>query len=138
MKYKENILVINEGGIYESMAHAGSHTLSGDEPEELGGKNKGPTAHQYILTALGMCVAITLRMYAERKGWDMQKVEVELNMEKGIVEDKESTIIYKKLKFKGDLDEKQIERLKFIAEKCPVHRTLSGPVYFREFEKMES
>ena len=80
-----------------------------------------------------MCMAITLRMYANRKKWDLKKVEIHLNMEKNPEDQGESTIIYKKVELFGELDEDQRKRLMNISEKCPVHKTLSGPIYLRDF-----
>ncbi|TAH41204.1 MAG: OsmC family peroxiredoxin [Bacteroidetes bacterium] len=132
MKFKQNIIVTNNGAEYETTSFTGTHTITGDEPEELGGTDKGPTAHQYLLSALGMCISITLRMYANRKKWDLQKVTVNLNMEKNPEDNGESTIIYKKIDLEGNLDDDQLKRLMIISEKCPVHKTLLGTIHIRE------
>lgn len=133
MKFSENIVVVNSGEEYSTKAIAGNHVITGDEPLDHGGTDLGPTAHQYLLSALGMCIAITLRMYANRKKWKLDKVEVRLNMEKNPEDKGESTIIYKQIELSGELDEEQRNRLMLISEKCPVHKTLSAPVYIREF-----
>jgi putative redox protein len=133
MKFSENIVVVNNGEEYSTKAIAGNHIITGDEPLDHGGTDLGPTAHQYLLSALGMCIAITLRMYANRKNWELNKVEVHLNMEKNPEDKGETTIIYKNIKLSGKLDPEQIKRLMLISEKCPVHKTLSAPVYIREF-----
>ena len=87
-----------------------------------------------LLSSLGACTAITLRMYADRKQWDLQKVHVYLNMEKVMEGTEEITKIYTKLEFEGNLDEEQIKRLKIISEKCPVHKTLVGKVVVEEMK----
>jgi len=133
MKFSENIVVSNDGAEYLTRSVAGNHTVLGDEPLDHGGTDAGPTAHQMLLSSLGMCMAITLRMYANRKKWDLKKVEIHLNMEKNPEDQGESTIIYKKVELFGELDEDQRKRLMNISEKCPVHKTLSGPIYLRDF-----
>lgn len=133
MKFSENIVVVNNGEEYSTKAIAGNHIITGDEPLDHGGTDLGPTAHQYLLSALGMCIAITLRMYANRKKWRLDKVEVRLNMEKNPEDNGESTIIYKQIELSGELDKEQTKRLMLISEKCPVHKTLCAPVYIREF-----
>ena len=132
MKFEKNIVVINEGAEYSTQSLAGNHTIIGDEPEDHGGTDLGPTAHQLLLSALGMCMAITLRMYANRKKWDLKKVEVHLNMEKNPADNGNSTIIYKRVELFGNLDEEQKTRLLIISEKCPVHKTLSAPIHIQE------
>lgn len=133
MKFAENIIVTNDGAEYATRSSAGKHEIVGDEPEDHGGTDTGPTAHQYLLSSLGMCMAITLRMYANRKQWDLQKVEVQLNMEKKQDENGEFTIIYTKIELTGNLDEEQKKRLMMISEKCPVHKTLSSPLQIKKF-----
>lgn len=134
MKFAEHIKVTNIGTHYETKIIAGNHLLTTDEPVDHGGKDLGPTAHQMLLSSLGACTAITLRMYADRKQWDLQKVHVYLNMEKVMEGTEEITKIYTKLEFEGNLDEEQIKRLKIISEKCPVHKTLVGKVVVGEME----
>ncbi len=133
MKFEKNILVINDGAEYATHAYTGNHTLVSDEPLDHGGTDTGPTAHQYLLSALGMCMAITMRMYANRKKWDLQKVEIHLNMEKNPDDNGESTVIYKRIELFGALDEDQKKRLLLISVKCPVHKTLTSPIHIREF-----
>ncbi|HNQ61761.1 MAG TPA: OsmC family protein [Bacteroidia bacterium] len=133
MKFSENIVVSNDGAEYLTRSVTGKHIIIGDEPADHGGTDAGPTAHQMLLSSLGMCMAITLRMYANRKKWDLKKVEIHLNMEKNPEDQGESTIIYKKVELFGELDEDQKKRLMIISEKCPVHKTLSGPIHLREF-----
>jgi putative redox protein len=102
----------------------GPHRLVSDEPSENGGDDAGPTPHEFLLAALGSCTSMTLKMYAERKGWPLSTVEVTLSQaKKGGVH-----IIDRRIQLHGDLNEEQRARLLEIAEKCPVHRTLAGEI----------
>jgi len=118
---------------------AGGHTLLGDEPEASGGSNRGPGPYDYLLTALGTCTSITLRMYAERKGWALENVEGRLSHGRIHATDcedcetKEGVIheIRSEVRLDGNLDETQRKRLLEIAARCPVHRTLSSEIKIR-------
>ncbi|MFQ5447583.1 MAG: OsmC family protein [Saprospiraceae bacterium] len=109
---------------YKTTLQNGTHHLVADEPHELGGEDQGPMAGTLLKMALGACTAITLRMYADRKGWDLQEVIAKVDYEKT----GEGTIFHRQLEFTGQLDEKQRKRLMQIANACPVHRVLSGPI----------
>lgn len=97
-----------------------------DEPEDLGGMNLGPTPKEALAAALAGCVAITVKMYANRSGWPLEDVfvEVELDTETnpGI------SIFRKKVEFKGNLTEEQLKRLNVIAQKCPINKLLQNPI----------
>ena len=101
------------------------HALTADEPERLGGKNAGPAPFDLYLASLAACTAITLRMYAERKQWPLEGVEVELDYTQ---RDKHRTAISRTVHLRGPLDAAQRERLLQIADACPVHRILTGEV----------
>ncbi|MGE5504412.1 MAG: OsmC family protein [Actinomycetota bacterium] len=103
---------------------AGSHAWLADEPAEAGGDDLGPTPHQLLLAGLGACTAMTLRMYAGRKGWPLARVEVRLSRRK----DGDGEVFERELILEGPLDDDQRARLKAIAERCPVHRTLTGKI----------
>jgi putative redox protein len=115
-----------------------NHTLIADEPASIGGDNFGPSPYEYLNAGLIACTAMTLKMYAERKNWDLQEVFVYVTHSRkhsddlGIEVEKPMFLdhISKKLKFVGNLDEKQKKRLKEIASKCPVHKTLASEVIF--------
>jgi len=104
---------------------ARQHTVWADEPGELGGADTGVTPYELLLSAIGSCKAITARMYAERKGWTLDAVRVDLVHERpegrGGPE-----VIRTELVFEGDLNDEQRERLLAIAEKCPVQKTITG------------
>lgn len=93
-----------------------------DEPQTLGGQNSGPTPTHLVLMALGACTAITTRMYAERKEWRIDRIAVRLRWAP------EFTTIERHIEIGGPLDDEQRARLLQIAEKCPVHKILTGGV----------
>ena len=101
----------------------GGHRMVIDEPEESGGANQGPSATRTLAGALAACTAITMEMYAGRKGWELGEVEVEVEMEYGQSSVPRSFVVI--LRLPKGLTEEQVERLKLIAGKCPVHRALS-------------
>jgi putative redox protein len=114
----------------------GRHTLAGDEPAAAGGTDQGPSPYEFLLAALGSCTAATLRMYADRKGWPLEAVEVSLTHEKDHAADcadcdtRGGRIdrIARRLRLSGPLDDAQRTRLLEIADRCPVHRTLTSGV----------
>lgn len=117
---------------YQVKITAGRHTLQADEPPGVG-DDTGPTPYQLLLSSLAACKIITVQMYAERKGWPLEGVEVELDIDKVHAQDCEDCesdpdaivdIIRSKVKFDGDLNPEQLARLAEIADRCPVHRTL--------------
>ncbi len=115
-----------------------NHSLLADEPESVGGNNFGPSPYDLLNASLAACTVMTLKMYAERKKWDLQEVFVYITNSKkhsddlGIDTEKPGYLDHmsKKLKFVGNLDAKQKQRLKEIASRCPVHRTLEKGVVF--------
>ena len=107
--------------------HAGHHWL-GDEPIESGGGNKGPTPHELLLSSLGACTAITLRMYAARKGWSLNGVEVELEFNPDGAPAAGGHEIRRRITLRGDLTPGERERLLDIANRCPIHKVLTGEV----------
>ena len=101
----------------------GGHRLVIDEPEESGGANQGPSPTRTLAGTLAACTAITMEMYADRKGWDVGELEVEVEMEYAQSSVPRSFVVI--LRLPTALTEDQVERLKVIAGKCPVHRALS-------------
>jgi len=102
----------------------GGHAIRSDEEAEKGGGDTGATPHELLLAALGSCTAMTLKLYAERKGWQLRDVHVTLN---GVNGDG-AYVITRRVAINGDLDAEQRQRLLEIADKCPVHRTLMGEI----------
>lgn len=123
---------------------AGKHALRADEPESVGGDNFGPNPYDLLLASLGACTAMTIRMYADRKGWPLEDVFVHLAHNKKHATDCNSCEttsgkidhIEKSIEIVGDLDEAQRKRLLEIADKCPVHRTLHSEVVVKTREKV--
>ncbi|WP_420573463.1 alpha/beta fold hydrolase [Kordia sp.] len=115
-----------------------NHHMIADEPISVGGNDFGPSPYEYLYAGLAACTTMTLKMYADRKGWDLREVFVYIshskkkNTELGIELEKPTRIdfITKKIKFVGDLSDAQKQRLKEIAAKCPVHKTLANQVVF--------
>lgn len=137
LKSKQQIVACtaNEEG-FTTYIRSGQHRFIADEPEEVGGKNYGPNPYDYVTAGLAACTNMTLMMYARRKKWDLQKVEVTINHAKEHFKDCENCdqanaridVFRKTIVFKGDLSQEQKQRLMEIANQCPVHRTLTGEV----------
>lgn len=113
---------------YATQISARNHQLIADEPKTAGGTDKGFAPYELLLASLGSCTAVTLRMYADRKEWDLQQIDVQLNMEQEITKEGKHTVFLRQLKLKGDLDDKQKERLLAIAKQCPVAKILNGEI----------
>lgn len=126
---------IGAAGFY-SQIRSGRHGLIADEPKSLKGTDLGPSPYDYLLAALGSCTVMTLRMYADRKGWPLEAAEVTLNHQKihakdcGDCETRVGKIdqIERVIRLQGPLNDEQRQRLLEIADRCPVHRTLHGEV----------
>lgn len=103
---------------------SGAKQVVADEPEELGGTNEGPAPGEFLLISLASCTAITIRMYADRKKWPVEKITVEVDFEK--IDNK--TVFKRELQLEGELTEEQRTRLLQIANACPVHKTLTNPI----------
>jgi putative redox protein len=126
--------------IYDSFAAevtTGKHKLLVGEPQQYGGHEEGPDPYAYILSALGSCEVITLQMYAQRKNWPLEKIQVRLSHKKSHAidcerceEDDNAKLDYieSTIVVSGNLSAEQVERLGAIAKKCPVHKTLSAGI----------
>jgi putative redox protein len=107
-----------------------SHTITADEPKDSGGDDSGPSPQELLAASLASCTAITMEMYARRKGWDISGLAVDCEYtpaERGC-----PTRFEIVTKMPAHLSDEQVERLQVIAAKCPVHRTLEGEVAFDE------
>ncbi|MFK8061091.1 MAG: OsmC family protein [Polaribacter sp.] len=114
------------------------HAFIADEPAVIGGDDFGPSPYELLTASIAACTTMTLKLYAQRKKWDLQEVfvyishsrkhsdELDIDFEKS----RRIDHISKKLKFVGNLDDKQKQRLKEIASKCPVHKTVASEVFF--------
>lgn len=130
----EVIVSSRPGAPFEQLLRAGEHHLVADEPIDVGGGDAGPNPYDYLLMALGSCTSMTLRLYADRKGWPLEGVVIGLRHERVHVRDCvdcETGVtamerIHLNMVLHGELDDEQRDRLLDIANKCPVHRTLTG------------
>ena len=107
-----------------------THRVVIDEPRKQGGDDDGPSPQEMLAAALASCTAVTMEMYAKHKGWDVGPIEVECEYtpaERGC-----PTKFNLVLRLPRGLSDEQVKRLKVIAAKCPVHRTLDGEVMFNE------
>jgi len=105
----------------------GKHTWLADEPESIGGGDRGPTPVSLLLSSLGACTSITLKMYAQRKGWPLTDVHVALAMQTG----DDGSTIDRQIVLSGELSAEQRERLLQIANACPVHKILTRSITIR-------
>ena len=119
-------------GTYAQAIKARVHEWLAGEPIDVGGTDNGPTPYELLLSALGACTSITLEMYAARKGWPLDKVHVTLEHSKEVREGendgKPVDMIDRIVRLEGALDDEQRAKLIEIAEKCPVHRTLTNQI----------
>jgi len=118
------------GTTFKHTVQVRDHQTVVDEPLDAGGEDAGPEPQEMLAVSLAACTAITMEMYAARKGWDIGHVEVDVEYtpaERGC-----PTRFDLVLRLPADLPEEQVERLQVIAAKCPVHRTLDGEVMFHE------
>jgi putative redox protein len=104
-----------------------------DEPESSGGKDLGPDPYTLLLSSLATCTLATLRMYIDRKGWDVPEIAVAINMYREIKEEKNITTISRDLNFISPVTEEQRERLIQIAKVCPISKILEGEIHIRTF-----
>jgi putative redox protein len=112
---------------YRVKIEAGDHSLLADEPRLLGGADAGPSPYQLLLSSLGACTAITLRMYVERKAWPVSRVGVDLRLTRS----GDNARIDRNLTFEGQLTNEQCERLADVAERTPVTLTLKEGIEIR-------
>jgi uncharacterized OsmC-like protein/fermentation-respiration switch protein FrsA (DUF1100 family) len=135
---RHDVVVVTESDArpYGQRITAGGHQVVADEPAAIGGADSGPTPYDLLLAGLGACTAITVRMYADRKGWPLRQTTVRLRHQRIHAKDcadcetrtGQMDQIERELQFEGELTDFQRARLLDIAERCPVHRTLHSEV----------
>jgi uncharacterized OsmC-like protein len=138
-KQPTEVVVASTGGGYAQTIRARGHTLSADEPVAVGGTDAGPDPYELLLASLGACTSMTVQIYAKRKEWPLTGIVVRLRHQKVHAQDCadcEKTTAYvdlieKAVEVTGDLSTEQRARLLEIADRCPVHRTLTGQLRIR-------
>ena len=134
-------VIVTSDGFLKQQITAGRHHLVADEPREVGGTDSGPDPYALLLAALGACTAMTLQLYARKKGWTLEKVEVSLRHSRTYAEDckdckpNEGKIerIERFISLTGSLTDEQRARLLEIAQRCPVHKTLTSGVSIKDY-----
>ncbi|WP_316789285.1 OsmC family protein [Pedobacter frigoris] len=112
---------------YKTKIYAGGHFIYADEPESIGGSDEGMNPGALLLASLGSCTAITIRMYADRKGYALDGIKISL----AICDEKDmnkETVITRKIELLGAISSEEHERLMQIADKCPIHKILTNPI----------
>jgi putative redox protein len=133
------VLVRGSGAGFAEEIRAGRHRLVADEPVADGGTDTGPGPYELILGALGACTSMTIAMYARRKGWPLDEVVVRLRHARVHAQDCADcetkavmlTVIDSEISLRGALSHEQRGKLRDIAERCPVHRTLTSEIQIR-------
>ena len=119
-----------ENGTFKHDVEIRQHMLVADEPEDHGGDDSGPSPQELLAASLASCTAVTMAMYAERKGWEIGEVAVDVDYEPA--QRGSPTRFRLDIRMPKELPDEQRERLLQIGAKCPVHRTLEGEVMFEE------
>jgi len=131
------VVVTSLSNLQNEVRHGADHTFITDEPLEVGGEDAGPDPYTLLLAALGSCIAMTVRLYARRKEWPLERVTVRLRQNRIHAKDCAECVnltegyvhrIERAVTFEGNLSEEQRARLQEIAHKCPVHKTLTSPI----------
>jgi uncharacterized OsmC-like protein len=125
----DSVVVENHNEKVACKVRSGAHEWLADEPLDLGGDDLGPNPYQHLLAALGCCTSMTLRMYAARKQWPLDRVQVTLSHQRENQQGAQTDVIQRSIILVGEqLTGEQQQRLLDIANKCPVHKTLSGTI----------
>ena len=134
-------VIVSSDGFLKQQITAGAHSFVADEPREAGGTDSGPDPYSLLLAALGACTSMTLQLYARRKNWPLEKVEVRLSHSRIHAEDcqecvtKQGSIgrIERRISLTGQLSDEQKTRLLEIAQHCPVHKTLTSEISIKDY-----
>jgi putative redox protein len=138
-----DVIVTSLANLQNEVRYGENHLLITDEPLEAGGEDAGPDPYTLLLAALGSCISMTAALYARRKAWPLERVTVRLRQERiharDCVECAHTTEGYvhrvqRAVSFDGELTDEQRARLKEIAHKCPVHRTLTSEIVISELD----
>jgi len=122
----EKVVAIISEERYKTEISTENNTIYADEPASLGGKDVGFSPHELLAASLGSCKAITIRMYAERKGWPLKAAKVEVIFKQNL--ETNASYFEAKIALTGDLSEEQKERLLTVAKKCPIHKILESAI----------
>ncbi len=137
------VIVTSLSNLQNEVRYGQDHTFITDEPVEAGGEDAGPDPYTLLLAALGSCISMTTRLYAQRKAWPLERVTVRLRQNRIHAKDCTECInttegyvhrIERSVTFEGNLSEEQHTRLQEIAHKCPVHKTLTSPIVIAELK----
>lgn len=140
------VVVTSVENLRNEVTYGDNQTLITDEPREVGGDGAGPDPYTLLLAALGSCISMTIRLYAKRKGWDVQRITVRLRQQRihakdcqECTENTEGFVhrIERSVTFEGNLTDEQRARLHEISHKCPVHKTLSSPIVIAEMDQSD-
>jgi uncharacterized OsmC-like protein len=138
------VIVSSVSKLQNEVRYGADRMFITDEPVAAGGDDAGPDPYTLLLAALGSCISMTVTLYARRKGWALERVTVRLRQNRLHAADclecaagVEGHVhrIERAVSFAGDLDEEQLKRLKEIAHKCPVHKTLTAPIIIGELKE---
>ena len=111
---------------YKTEIQGGNHIIMADEPEELGGGNLGFTPTELLESSLAACTAMTIRMYADRKGWDLEKAEIKVGFKRNMTT---GEVTFKKeIQLFGNLQREEREKLLEMGSKCPIERMITGNI----------
>lgn len=111
-------------GKFQQLVLSGPHHSLADEPKEVGGDDSGPGPFDHVLAGLGACTSMTIKMFADRKAWPLESVRVDLSIHKG----DDGYRLTRSIRLEGALSDEQRTRLLDIANKCPVHKMLTGKI----------
>jgi len=137
------VTVTSINNLQNEVRYGDGKTFITDEPAAAGGDDAGPDPYNLLLAALGSCISMTVMLYAQRKGWNVQRVSVRLRQARIHAKDCEECNrttegyihrIERSVSFDGDLTDEQRARLQEIAHKCPVHKTLTNPIVITELK----
>ena len=137
------VVVSSLTNLQNEVRYGDNHSFITDEPLVAGGDDAGPDPYTLLLAALGSCISMTTRLYARRKAWPLERVTVRLRIDRVHAADCEECTrttegyahrIQRSVTFEGNLSEEQLSRLQEIAQKCPVHKTLTSEIVITEFE----